>query len=157
MNHLPQVKHTLGSFMAIPHLWLWVVLAILVGMIVLSIIGRKQYRWTITDTGQSELSSLREPYWLRVLVAFDVFCNVVAFGLPNECISSRCGRWGTRPHGHLVQRFILSWLDVIQADHGWQSISGDLGRAQRVVKIESEALAKVQVPQPADSGHPTPV
>jgi len=131
---------------SIPHLWVWIALALVLAMVVLSIAGRKQYPWTVDATGQSELASLAEPYWLRVLVAFDVFCNVIAGGLPGETISARCGRWGTRPHGHLVQRFILSWLNVIQPDHGWQAVSGDMGRAQRIVKTEAAVLHQITFP-----------
>jgi len=126
---------------AVPHLWPWIVGALVLAMAVLALIKRKQYVWTVTDTGQSELSSLREPYWLRVLVAFDVFMNVIAGGLPDETISARCGRWSMRPHGHLVQKFINRWLSTLQADHGLQAISGDMGRAQRVVLVEQAALA----------------
>jgi len=124
-------------------LWLWIPLGALVAMVALYVIGRKQYRWTVSDTGQSELASVREPYWLRVLVAFDVFCNVFTGGESGETISARCWRWSLRPHGHWVQKFINGWLRVVQADHGPQAASGDLGRAQRLERIETAALAKI--------------
>lgn len=136
--------------------WPWAIGAILLAMIVLALIRRTQYAWTVTDTGQSELSSLHEPYWLRVLVAFDVFCNVVAGGIPDETISARCGRWAMRPHGHLLQKFINRWLSTIQADHGLQAATGDLGRAQRVVRLEQAALAayaKAHPEPPPDVPH----
>ena len=124
-----------------------IVIGIVSVIILLSIIGifrKKNYKWTQSDTIKSIVNTLRASYIWRVLVAFDTFLNVLTFGLPGETISARCGRWGIKRRGNTldiwIAKFMLSWLDVIQPDHGFQAMSGDLARAQRIVQVETDAL-----------------
>lgn len=127
-------------------LWLWIPLGLLAAMVLLvlvSFVTSRNYPWTQADTAASEAASIKGPYWYRLLRAFDVFCNVASGGEEDETISARCGRWSMRPHGHLVQKFMIRWLDVLQGDHGFQAMSGDLARAQRIVKIETDALSQI--------------
>lgn len=111
--------------------------------IILAINGPHHRAWTKHQILISEGNSLKEPYWLRSLVEFDVFCNVFIFhGIPGETISSRIGRWSKSKTGE-VRWFItiILWaLERIQRNHGEEAQSGDLARAQRVVTIESYAL-----------------
>lgn len=129
-------------------MWYWLagVLALFGGLAVYGFL-RKRYHWTDLDTRLSQIRSLKEPYWRRVLVAFDVFCNVIFGGLPDETISARCGRWAHTAHGgplvyRWFARFVTAWLNAIQVDHGEQAMSGDLARAQVIVALESAALAE---------------
>lgn len=127
-------------------LWLYIPAALLGAMVLLFVVGlfvNKGAHWTMAAQAASAIGGTKEPYWLRVLVAFDVFANVLAGGLPGECISSRCGRWALRPHGHWVQKFVNGWLNVVQRGHGLLSMAGDMGRAQRIVNIEAAALRQV--------------
>lgn len=90
-------------------------------------------------TPQQEASDFagvtRYPYWLRVLIEFDVFCNVVfLLGIPGETISSHAARaalkgkwWG------LVLSKFLCWF---QRDHGAHAEATDDARAEVVVQTE---------------------
>lgn len=133
----------------------WVALGLIAAMILLAILGlfvRKDYAWTQADTTVSEAGSLAESYPRRVLVQFDVFWNVVAGGISGETISARCGRWSHRVTAgcgtgwRWLAQFMVRWLDVIQPDHGYEAITGDLARAQRVIDVETAALAKLTAP-----------
>ena len=130
----------------------YVALGIIAAMTLLAIAGlfvRSDYPWTAQDTTVSEAGSLAESYPRRVLVQFDVFWNVVAGGIPGETISARCGRWSHRVTAgggagwRWLAQFMVRWLDVIQPDHGYEAMTGDLARAQRVVAVETAALAKL--------------
>lgn len=128
-------------------LW-WVVVALVVAMVVLSIVGRKQYPWTSDDTWKSMLASGHEPYRYRLALALDLFANAIAGGRLGETISSRCGRWKLVVHGHgtvwhWLADWMCAWLDVIQPDHGEQAMSGDLKRAQNIVALETAALEQI--------------
>jgi len=128
---------------------IYVAAGLLGAMLVLFVVGlfvNKGKHWTAATQAASALDGTKEPYWLRVLVGIDVLANIVAGGLPGECISSRCGRWALRPHGHWVQKFVNGWLNVIQRQHGLLSMAGDLGRAQRIVKTEAAVLAQITAP-----------
>lgn len=118
--------------------------AAMVALFVVGLFVNKGKHWTAQAQAASAADGVREPYWMRVLVGIDVLANIIAGGLPGETISARCGRWSLRGHGHWVQRFINGWLNVIQRNHGLLAMAGDAGRAQRIVKIESDALAKAQ-------------
>lgn len=125
----------------------WIVLAVLAAMIGLTFVGRRQYAWTIDDTG-AVLKATRDPYWFRCLDALDIFANVLMGGLEGETISARCGRWALVVHGHgvvwhWIAGFMVRWLDVIQPDHGQRAIAGALGRSQQLVEIETAALAMI--------------
>ena len=90
--------------------------------------------------------SAGEGYVIRVFVAFDIFCNVVAGGQEDETISSRVRRV-TDAHpglswnpGVWLAKVINGWLSFISPDHGQHAQTGDLERAEAVDKIEGTAL-----------------
>lgn len=65
--------------------------------------------------------------WLhRDLVALDEFANVLTGGCPDETISSRSQELADR--GNKFGRFMIWWLDKIQANHGRQAEAGDIAR-----------------------------
>ena len=94
----------------------------------------------------NERQAANEGYIHRVLVAFDIFCNVALwFGLPDETISSHTRRITDNPYEHsLLSRKIaeaLNWfLDEIQENHGARAQAGDLERSLLVVSAERRAL-----------------
>lgn len=131
--------------------WPWVVAAFFVVTLVRAWIGRRQYVWTLDDTGRSMLNSLAEPYWLRVLVGFDVWANIWLRGRSCMTISTRVWIWSLRPHGHLAQKVVNWWLaNAWQADHGLQAASGDIGRCQQTIREIEAALAAYR------QAHPNP-
>lgn len=77
-------------------------------------------------------------YLYRVLVAFDMLCNVAFFGgVIDETISAHAGRMAARKR---LWAQILNWfLNKIQPDHCRLAEKGDLQRAQTVVDLESKA------------------
>ena len=77
----------------------------------------------------------REHYIHRVLVAFDIFCNVVFFnGDEDETISSHSARASTQGKWWGIA---LSWfLDLFQRNHGLHAIAGDEERALNIEHIE---------------------
>ncbi|MDE2019889.1 MAG: hypothetical protein KGJ13_06105 [Patescibacteria group bacterium] len=67
---------------------------------------------------------MKTPYWLRLLIAFDMFCNVVFGGKFDETISARCGihrAWYERACGDA-----LNWL---QPGHTEGAVHHDEERA----------------------------
>lgn len=92
------------------------------------------------DINKIIIKDEKESYLHRVLVALDVFCNVILGGLPNETISSRVARNAARGSG--FSKFILSILDKISKDHGIKAEEADLGRADIVQRVEEKALDK---------------
>ena len=132
--------------------WQWVVCALIVLMILVGQRRRGDYPWTPADTVKSEANSQRASYVHRVLVAFDVLCNVVLGGLSDETISARCGRWSLRTTGNANARWLArqvnGWLCRLQSDHGYQAMSGDLERAQAIVAVETAALAALEAQRP---------
>jgi len=77
-----------------------------------------------------------EGYVHRVLVAGDIFTNVVLGGYPDETISSRCARaafagkwWGI---------WMSGFLNLFQADHGAKAMAGDEERAENVEELERQ-------------------
>lgn len=77
----------------------------------------------------------------RILVAFDVFLNVVVlFGFQSETISSHCYRASLE--GKLWGKLMTKWLDGFQPNHGPLAASGDLQRSQSEV-TRLRALLKV--------------
>lgn len=83
---------------------------------------------------EQELETAREGYLRRVLVAGDIFTNVLLGGCPDETISSRCAR------GALAGKWWgmgMSWLlDLFELDHGAKAMAGDEERARRVERLE---------------------
>jgi hypothetical protein len=73
-------------------------------------------------------------YLMRVIVAFDMFANVILFGNADQTISSRAAlAWhANRPWGCFLCR-ILDWLEK---DHCLNAVVNDRARAQLIVEIE---------------------
>lgn len=131
-----------------PHRLFWFVIACFTVMVVLAIIGRRQYPWTHADTDAND-GPPHDPYWYHVLVALDCFANALLGGMIGETISSRCGRWALAVDGHgtvwhWLARFMVRWLGVIQPDHGQHAIAGALGRATQLALITQQALVKIE-------------
>lgn len=130
---------------------LLIVSILLFSMIILAIIGvfRRQFKWTPQDTAKWEGIALKEPYWHRVLVAFDQFMNVVWFGDPDETISSRSGRWALlKQHKFFLWRwiaeFMTAWLDCIEVDHVERAMAADAARAEHTAEIDENALKSIE-------------
>lgn len=104
-----------------------------------ALFGYKYQPWTPGDVAAAEARSASEGYPHRVLVAFDIFCNVVFFfGEQDETISThayRASLWG-----HYWGRFMTWWLNMMQPNHGQLAASGDLERATARVSILSKLL-----------------
>ncbi|MHB8483530.1 MAG: hypothetical protein ACYDBV_12485 [Nitrospiria bacterium] len=88
----------------------------------------------------------REGYVHRVLVAFDIFCNVILGGNEDETISSHVRRisdahktWTKNPIVWIAKS-VNAGLDIIQPDHGQHAEAGDLERAEHEENIEEKAL-----------------
>ncbi|HEX5437144.1 MAG TPA: hypothetical protein VFW98_08290 [Gemmatimonadaceae bacterium] len=142
----------------------WLALAgmLVLAMVVLALIGRRQYGWTAADSASILATGVHDAYWYHVLVALDCFVNALCGGMVGETISARCGRWAlaVRGHGtgwHWLASFMCAWLDVIQPDHGQRAIVGALARARLLTAVEHDALARIELaPHPVTSPVPTP-
>lgn len=131
-----------------PHQLLWLVIGCFVAMVVLAIIGRRQYPWTHADTDAND-DAPHDPYWYHVLVALDCFANALLGGMIGETISARCGRWALAVEGHgtvwhWIARFMVRWLGVLQPDHGQRAMAGAFARAMQVAYTEHAALCKIE-------------
>ena len=85
-----------------------------------------------------EARAAREGYVHRVLVAFDVFVNVLLRGREGETISGRAYRAALMGHRWgIVLNFLLN---LIQKDHGAKAAAGDLERANSIAQTESRIL-----------------
>lgn len=88
------------------------------------------------EEAKQRQETAREGFLHRVLVGFDIFCNVLLCGKPDETISSRsaraalAGKWW----GIVLSRF----LNLFQLDHGADAMAGDLERAEEVEKLEEK-------------------
>lgn len=81
----------------------------------------------------------REGYLHRCAVALDQFANVALWrGFVGETISAHAAR--EAPHGNKAAIVLLWVLDKIQKNHGRLAEEADLGRAEIVERIETEAL-----------------
>lgn len=102
---------------------------------------------TRTALGKTMSRVAGEGYAHRILVAFDIFVNVVVGGNEDETISSRVGRvsdahpnnWTWNP-GVWIAKVLNGWLDCIQPDHRQKAQAGDLERAETAEHIEESAL-----------------
>ncbi len=93
------------------------------------------------------LQAAHDNYPRRVLVAFDVFANVLLNGQPGETISSHAARAALK--GKLWGTVLSKLLDLIQHDHGAIAIVADLERAENIERIEEPVCAVAnQSPQP---------
>jgi hypothetical protein len=118
---------------------------LLVGFVIATVralLGHKAQPWVVGDVAGAEARSAAEGYPHRVLVAFDIFCNVVFFfGEQDETISTHAYRASLWPGWtHWWGKFMTWWLDLIQPNHGQLAASGDLERATARVSILSKLL-----------------
>ena len=101
---------------------------------------------TPTEEQAVEQEVLAYPYWRRVLIAFDQFCNVAFFcGLVDETISAHAGRSALK--GKWWALWLCTALDYLESDHDVKAEAGDEERAEVVVKIEE---ASPDLPTPPD-------
>ena len=86
----------------------------------------------------AQASVAHEGYIRRVLVALDIFANVLSDGHEDETISARMARWDKEPTGvrHDVGQLISEGLALIQPNHGALAEAGDLERAEEVIRME---------------------
>lgn len=87
-------------------------------------------------------------YVMRVLVAFDQLCNVIAGGLPDETISSRVGRLYRTSR---LARAIRWLLNHIQRHHTQLAIEHDEQRAAQLLEIEKDACCAAEAPSNQES------
>ena len=85
-------------------------------------------------------------YPVRVLVALDIFVNVLTGGREDETISSRVYRISqTHPKFSWnptvwLAKILNAGLNLIQSQHGAKAGSGDLERASAVTAVEDKSL-----------------
>jgi hypothetical protein len=84
-----------------------------------------------------EAATKKEGWARRMIVAFDIFCNVVVFrGLPDETISSHAARAALA--GKLWGKLLSRFLNLFQKDHGADAMVGDIARAEAVLYTENK-------------------
>lgn len=104
-----------------------------------AIIGDHAKPWSVSDVAQAEARTAVEPYWHRVLVALDIFINVVFIkGQEDETISTHS--WRASLLNRTWGKAMIWWLNLFQANHGQQAASGDLERAENRVIVLSKLL-----------------
>ena len=95
---------------------------------------------TPLDPAQTEAQEQEtdgEHYVRRVLVAFDIFCNVTFFyGFEDETISTHSARAAL--DGKLWGIILSRFLCFFQGDHGACAMAGDLERARRIIATEDK-------------------
>ena len=92
---------------------------------------------TPAQEATAEQQAKSDGYARRVLVAFDIFVNVICNGHEDETISSRAARAATE--GKWWGILLSMFLDLFQKDHGAQAQAGDLARAEEVVSLEDKS------------------
>lgn len=87
------------------------------------------------ETKKAEATAVYSPYYIRVLIALDVFINVIFNGNLDETLSARSARAATegKRWGILLSKF----LDLFQRNHGAQAVASDLTRAKEVEYLEN--------------------
>jgi hypothetical protein len=95
--------------------------------------------WNPNDIVIAEAQSAKEGWIHRILVAFDIFCNVALWrGQEDETISTHSYR--AFLEGKLWGKIMNHWLSWFQPNHGAKAASGDLQRAQVRVAILKRIL-----------------
>lgn len=92
----------------------------------------------VVNVPEQEAQAAAEGYLHRVVVAFDIFLNVVFRGREDETISARAYRAALE--GKLWGRILNDFLNLLQSDHGAKAASGDLERAQSISRTEEQTL-----------------
>jgi hypothetical protein len=86
----------------------------------------------------AKTSAASDKYLHRVLVAFDIFVNVIFRGRMDETISARSYRAALQ--GKLWGRILNGALNIIQKNHGALAAAGDLERATSIESTEKKVL-----------------
>ena len=89
------------------------------------------------QTETQEQQTAREEYVRRVLVAGDIFADVLAGGPQDMTISTRAGLAAL--HGNFFGKLLSAFLNDFQKDHGADAAAGDMERAQILEKIINDA------------------
>lgn len=91
-----------------------------------------------TEAAAQEAQAAKEGYIHRVLVAFDIMCNVVFLkGQQGETISSHSARAAFQ--GKRWGIWMSAWLNWFQGDHGAKAVAGDLERAENLEQFEEKS------------------
>jgi hypothetical protein len=90
------------------------------------------------NVAQQEAQAAAEGYLHRVLVAFDIFVNVLCRGREDETISARAYRASLQ--GKLWGRVLNGALNLVQEEHGAKACAGDLQRSQSIASVEKKTL-----------------
>jgi hypothetical protein len=92
---------------------------------------------TPAQTETAEVKASQEAYPKRLLIAIDMFMNVITDGDPDETISSRAARAAQqgKDWGIAMSKF----LDLFQKDHGAKAQAGDVVRAEDVITTEEQS------------------
>lgn len=77
-------------------------------------------------------------YFVRVAIAFDVFCNVILYGNQDETLSARAGRAARK--GKLWGVILAGALNYLFPDHCAGASLHDKWRAAYVVYLESRDM-----------------
>lgn len=94
----------------------------------------------VIDVQAQEAQAAKEGYVHRVLVAFDIFVNVIFRGREDETISARSYR--ATLEGKLWGRVMNAFLNIFQSNHGAKAAAGDLERAQSIERTEGATLSQ---------------
>jgi len=90
------------------------------------------------QTAAQEAQAAKEGWLHRILVAFDIFCNVTFFrGLEDETISSHSAR--ACEEGKTWGIWMSAFLNFFQSDHGVKAQAGDEERAEEVSQVEDKS------------------
>jgi hypothetical protein len=93
---------------------------------------------TPAQIASDEAKALRQPYWLRLLLAIDDLGNVAVLnGEPGETMSSHFARMALE--NDELGKIACALLNCAQQDHGANAIIGDLTRAQIIAALEENS------------------
>lgn len=98
------------------------------------------------QTAVEEAQTAREGYVHRVLVAGDIFLNVLRGGPEDVTISTSAGL--AAEHGNRIGRILSALLNDFQKDHGAKAAAGDAERAQAAQQIIDQAKVINQTEKP---------
>lgn len=88
--------------------------------------------WTAADVPQYELRASQEKYPHKVLVALDIFLNVVVLG-GRQCETISTHAFIATGEKKIWGICLNWWLNLIQPNHGYKAASGELERSSAEV------------------------
>ena len=134
LNHLLHILTWVVSLSSVT-----IAALILIGLVINRFRTHTSYVWTPDLVAAAEARSAREGYLHRILVALDIFVNVVFLrGQQDETISTHA--WRASNLGHTWGKWVNAWLNLFQDNHGALAASGDLQRAKSRVAQLSKLL-----------------